>query len=277
MSYIFIGGFCLGLTIPSFLKDENYTILYHGIYRPHRMFFTKRRELFKNQQALRPEDYYEYILDSTLSFFNIFYMLLIGKRNNFIFLKQQNCFNLIEEFEFMNETLKNMDYIQESLQKKSNLFPGSYQHLAILEEGMKKMKVKSVDEINAENILKIKEMSVDPYEQYLLESAVETKENYYKNMPFNKLIDSEMQKHKIQEAYAQSQKQWEDKLKVKNIDHSIHKNQNAISQVVTKKQLIQSNMFNKTPDDDKKENKVEKKMDPDHKKMMDGLKEMFEK
>jgi hypothetical protein len=265
MSYLFVGGFIVGSIIPQMASNYKFWVLYHGIYRPHKDFRKKRNYLFKNDVALHSNDYYFYLFDIFYSFGKMWYLLLYGERKDFLKIKQQNCFKLIEEFEFVNETIENYENVIKGMQQfyKSNLenIPGTYENFSKIEKEISMNNIqKSAEEMNLANLNKIKEMSKDDYEKYLIDNAVKSRVEHTLAQSDEQFIQNAFNKTNQAIAYEKSIRQWKDKVQFKNeINTQLSENQrideekNISSNVVSFKKLLED----KTKEKDNKKEKEE--------------------
>ena len=200
----FILGSCLGIAIPQYVSNHDYHYLYSGLYKPHKDFYNLKKNYFKNDKGISEKDYVHYIKNIFVSFYRMVHYFLIDSRKEFLEKKQKKCFKLIENFEFVKETIENMDYVVENIARE-------VQKAKILSDEQKEMlekkfkeENKTPDEFNLEYIKQIEEMSQDDYEKYLLSQSVESKENYMKNINPEFFKEKQVQRLKMFEAYENS-------------------------------------------------------------------------
>jgi hypothetical protein len=201
----FIFGSCLGVAIPQYVSNLNYNYLYYGIYKPHSDFFNLRKTKFKYDYAISEKDYSNYIKSVFGSFYTMAHYFIIGKSQEFLEKKQKKCFKLIETFEFVKETIENMEYVMDNIAKeviKAQMLKskGSYQFMPEL-ESRNNLENESADDVNLEYLKQIQDTSSDDYEKYLLSQSVMPKEEYLKSLKPEFFQQKQMNKLKLIEGY----------------------------------------------------------------------------
>lgn len=203
LKYFILGSF-LGISIPQYASNEDYHQLYYGMYKPHRDFITMKKYKFKNDIALSEKDYTAYFKSIFYSIYSMFHYFFIDKPNQFIETKQKRCFRLIEKFEFVKETIENMDYVTKNLRnefiKSQKLKEGSYEQMALLEKQFKEEN-KTAEDLSLEYLKQIEEMSSDDYEKYLMSKSVMPKEEFLKTLSPEFLQQKRMDKLNLLESY----------------------------------------------------------------------------
>jgi hypothetical protein len=213
MSLFFIGGFLTGVSIVHNASNDTFWYLYHGLYRPHKEHHIKRRERFSKQLAMTEYHYLYYIEDTIFSFLKMSRYFLFGKRLMIKEKSQDYALKLIDSFEFVNNTIENMDQVMATMKKNEEkiIIEGSYQHLAYLERLSKEQNVNE-DDLNLNNIQAIKSMNTDDeYEKYLLENAVMTKEDYNKTLLPGQTLTNNINNYVNAEMYNKSLNAWKNK------------------------------------------------------------------
>jgi hypothetical protein len=111
-TYIFFGSFSFGLIYAQVCNNETFLHLYHGIYRPHAEHRRRVRECLKNGGALDLNHYKLYFVDAFFSPYIMIHNFLFKYNSDLKLYKQQMIYDLIEKFEFVNETIENFDEIE---------------------------------------------------------------------------------------------------------------------------------------------------------------------
>ena len=205
MNYL-IPGAILGVGISQYISDTNFDIMYSYLIRPHAQFRLNKKHKYAADNGMDPQDYINYIKDTTYSFYNLIHWYTIGERASIRKYKRELCFDLIEKFEFVKETVENFDYvignIIEVVREDAIIEPkeGSYAFYAQLEREMK-IKNKTQDEFSIENIQMIKEMTSDDYEKYLIDNSIVSKEDYLKSLTPEFRLSKETNKMRMIEQY----------------------------------------------------------------------------
>jgi hypothetical protein len=255
----FILGSCLGIALPQYVSNHNYHYLYFGLYKPHKDFFNLKKNYFKNDKGISEKDYVHYIKNIFVSFIRMVHYFLIDSRKEFLEKKQKNCFKLIENFEFVKETIENMDYVVENVTRqviKEKILSKEQQE--ILEKKIKEEN-KTPDEFNLEYIKQIEEMSSDDYEKYLLSQSVESKENYMKNINPEFFKEKQVQRLKMFEVYENSMDEYKNSQSFDSVRDE-YMNINHKLRSLTSQKSIDS--FKKNPNAKNKEQleKLEKQL-----------------
>jgi hypothetical protein len=173
MSIYFIAGLSLGTGIPLYLSDRNFLTLWNGIYRPHKEYRERKAISMNKTHQITEYDYVYYILDTLNSFWYMTKSFVYLGHKNFLQTRQNTCLQLTTNFEYLNETLSNIDYINSNIQRIQNL------HLE--REKQKMGESFSSEDMNLQNIQRMKEIAKDDYQKYSLDNSVMTMENRIKS------------------------------------------------------------------------------------------------
>ena len=183
MSIFFYGiGFILGTSYIQNLNEENYRFFKESFIEPYSQYKFLKKYRKENDLHKSPDELYAFINLSFKNTLYFFYYHLYDKHILFRFYKQQNNFDLIRNFEFMNETMQNIDVIKNNLQKRiiqENLKNEETEKLA---ENYKKDLNKSDDDNNMENILLMQNNSKDEFHKYQLSNNIFDKDEYEKSI-----------------------------------------------------------------------------------------------
>jgi hypothetical protein len=280
-----ISGLTLGVAIPHYLSNYHFEIMQSCLYQPHVQFYKIKKEHYKLDKALDHTNYLNYILDITKSFYQFIHFFTIGERREFRKMKQKMSFDLIENFEFVRETLDNFDFVIENMRKLEEESlknqPGSYAFFQQLEEEAKQRN-KTADDYSIENIQIIKEMAEDDYEKYLLENSVMRKEDYDKSLTPEFKLQKEANRLRMIEQYQDAQRKFKseqmgDDLQAKQIEFRQRTGQLALEkskdeEMKTEQQVKERKELNikEKPDLSKKYPTV-KSVEPD----IEALKQLF--
>jgi hypothetical protein len=285
MKKYFLSGIVLGLTIPQCLSNFHFDVWSLYLLKPYQNFFRLKREMYKKDQGLDYNDYANHIIDIAKSYYNFIHFYIIGQRRMIRQEKQNLTFNLIEKFEFIRETIDNFDFVQSNLEKikaeQVNSAPGSYAYMKKLEQEAK-IKNKSVDDYSIENIELIKEMAEDEYEKYLLENAIQKKEDYDKSLTPQIKLQKEANRLKLIEQYQDSQRKFKSEQMGDDLQKKAKDVKNAATQIINRK-IGEEEIENRKKIYEKNQLKVQEKADLSKKypsiKSIDGeldvLKQLF--
>lgn len=223
MLKIYLTGLALGIALPQYLSLNDYQVLYQGLYKPHKDFNTLKRNLYKKDISLDEKHYFDYFKNTVNSFIQTVYYFPYGKYREALHQRQKACYKLIQNFEFVKETIENMDYITENLralekyQANSTIVPGTYEHLKLIEKQAKSHRV-TADDNNLENLERIKAMTKDDYEKYLLDQAIVDKGDYMNSLSPELKVEKEQNKIKLLQSYYDSMKQFKEERQGGDID-----------------------------------------------------------
>jgi len=209
MVYYYIAGVSLGVVLPHYLTESQFKIAKTCLLGPYYAFKELKKEKLKIDMAMDPSDYIKYIKLTSKGILNIIYYFAVEERNFFKLSKQNAVFSLIENFEFVKETIQNFDYIKDNLNKVNNeimkeaVVFGSYKHLALLEEETK-AKFFSPEEQSLNHIQKLEGMVSDDYEKYLIKNAITSKKDYYRSLTPEFRLQKEQNKLDLISQYHES-------------------------------------------------------------------------
>jgi hypothetical protein len=216
MKSLFLGSL-IGLGFTQYISDANHDTFYQFLLKPHVDFRRTIKVYHSHDKCLQPVDYVNYLKDSTLSFLHFFYYYGYEKGKLERKYKRELCFNLIENFEFVRETIDNFQYVVENINKlaeerdNDETVEGSSAHMAKLEREMKE-RFKSADESNLENMEAIKSLTKDEFEMYQLKNAVMNKEDYYSSLAPEFRLSKEVNKLRLIEMYQDTIRNYKNKL-----------------------------------------------------------------
>ena len=114
-----MGTFSFGFIYSQVCNNQTFLILYHGIYRPHKDHKVRIKECFKEKKSLNHSHYQLYLIDIFTSPIIMIHQFLFKYENELKIYKQQMIYDLIEKYEFVNETIDNYDHIQELVKMKA--------------------------------------------------------------------------------------------------------------------------------------------------------------
>ncbi len=219
MAKLFTLGLITGITIPSYLSLKDYDMLYDNLYFPHKRFRILKQKLKRDDLVINEDDYMEYFKTTFKSLYNLIYYFSYGKSQELLLAKQNACYDLIEQFEFMKETSENMGYITKNLnlikqeqlrENNSNNYNYdndnnySYSRLTNEQEFFKKY-TKTSDDINMESIEMIKALpAADEYEKFNLDRAVISRSEFLKSLTPEFKAEQEANKNKLVQRYHDS-------------------------------------------------------------------------
>jgi hypothetical protein len=285
MKKYFLSGIFLGLAIPHSLSNYHFDVWSFHLLKPYQLFYHLKKESYKKDMGLDYSDYVNHISNIAKSFINFAHFYLIAYRRAIIQEKQNLTFNLIERFEFVRETIDNFDFVQTNLKKieieEVNNSVGSYAYMKKLEQEAK-VKNKSVDDFNIENIQLIKEMAEDEYEKYLLENAIQKKEDYDKSLTPQFKLMKETNRLKLIEQYQDSLRKFKSEQMGDDLDIKARDVVNNATNIINRK-INQEEIDNKKKIFEKGQLNVKEKTDQSKKYPtiksiegdLDSLKKLF--
>jgi len=223
MSSIFLYGvgFIAGSIYVSNLEESRYLFFRKSFYEPHKQFLELKKYKRKNDIAQSHKDIEIYLKSILLNAANYCYYYFYGHKQELIFYKQQNSFELIRNFEFVHETLSDFDNITKSIQhriqKENKTIENKLLEKANLDEELKK----DIDDKNLENIILLQENTKDEFVKFQIQSNIQTKKDYDKSiLPEIKLV-KQTNKIAIANAIDESRKLWEERRKENLYDLSL--------------------------------------------------------
>jgi len=261
----FIFGSCLGVAIPQYVINKNYNFLYVGVYKPHKDFFNLRKSRFQNDYAISEKDYSNYIKSVFRSFYMMAHYFLIGKSQEFLEKKQKKCFKLIENFEFVKETIENMEYVIENIAKevrRAQTLKAKDKFYGLLPELENSLESKNVsaEDLNLEYLKQIQDLSTDDYEKYLLSQSVVPKEEFMKNMNPEYFKQKEIERMNLVQSYENALNEHKNSQSYDSMRNEFMKMHNKVNQI-TKEKSIEN--LRKKPD-----HKTQEKLDKIEKEQM---------
>lgn len=285
MKKYFLSSIFLGLAIPQCLSNYHFDIWSLYLLKPYQNFYQLKKECYKKDIGLEYNDYTNHILNVTKSLGKFVHFYLIEYRRIITQEKQNMTFNLIERFEFVKETIDNFDYVESNLKKikieEVNSSPGSYANMKKLENETK-INNKSADDYNIENIQLIKEMAEDEYEKYLLENAIQKKEDYDKSLTPQFKLQKETNRLKLIEQYHDSLRKFKSEQMGDDLQNKARDVVNSATDIINRK-IGQEEIENRKKIYEKGQLKVQEKTDlskkyPTIKSIegdLDSLKQLF--
>lgn len=222
MSSIFLygAGFIASSIYISNLEESKYQFFRKSFYEPHKKYSDLKKFKREHDIAQSHSDMENYLKSIFLNAANFFYQNFHGKKQELIFYKQQNNFELIRNFEFVHETLSDFDNITKSIQKRI-----AKENIIIEEKLLEKANLadelkKDIDDKNLENIILLQENTNDELLKFQIQSSIQTKRDYDKSiLPEIKLI-KQTNKIAIANALEESKKLWEERRKENMYDIS---------------------------------------------------------
>jgi hypothetical protein len=197
MNYLF-AGLGIGMLVPQIVSDKNHDIIYSSLALPHDNFKKLKIYLNKNNLQLSYEHYVNYIKNVGYGIFSITSYFLYYKNQIKKFEKQQDTFDMIEDFEFVRESCENLDYI---IDKTKKVITKHIEEENKKKEDQERMKIFSEDEENLHNIELIRNLAKDEYEKFLLNDAVMNTLDYYKELSPDFKLAKEKNRRAILEVY----------------------------------------------------------------------------
>lgn len=174
-SYLFFGSFSLGLIYSQVCDNDKFINLYHGIYRPHADHRRRVRECLKSGGALDFNYYRLYFFDAFFSPFLMIYSFLFKYKNDLKIYKQQMIYDLIEKFEFVNETIDNFDEIETLMKDKlSKPLANSYSNMSIMQKSDTYYSQEKIlkDKLNMLKFLSDRDENTSEYEKQVLANPI---------------------------------------------------------------------------------------------------------
>jgi len=206
MAKYFISGLALGIGLTQYTQEESYSVVYSGLYKPHKNFLSLKRQLKRDDLCFNEADYFNYLKQTFISMKNTIYYFVKGKSDKFKLEKQRNCYRLIEQFEFVKETSDNLDYIVDNIKKiqlEEYAKKGSYENFKLIESESKQY-IKTADDLNMENLQIVKSKTTDSFEKFNLDKAVVDRGEYLRSLSPEFKIQNEVNRMKLLKNYYDS-------------------------------------------------------------------------
>ena len=206
-------GFLIGGAFVRSLKPDDYIFFRYSFYEPHLIYKNIKLQKIQKDLAYTSKDLEIHIKSTILKAINYFSYYLYGKKNEFLFYKQQNNFVLIKKFEFVNETIKDFEKIQSNIQERIVTENKKNEIKIKDEENLMEQIYQNVDDKNLENIVLLKENTNDEYLKYAISSNLFTTSDYDKKItPEIKLL-KQTNKLVIAASMKESRRMWDDQRK----------------------------------------------------------------
>jgi hypothetical protein len=267
MSSIFLygAGFIAGSIYISNLDETKYQFFRKSFYEPHRNYLNLKKYRRQNDMPQSYQDIEIYIKSVFLNATNFFYYNLYGKKQEFNLYKQQNNFELIRNFEFVQETLSDFDKITKSIEERIKKENKKIEEKEIENANLEDELKKDFDDKNIENILLLQENTKDEFIKFQIQNNIQTKKDFDKGiLPEMKLI-KQINKVAIANAFDDSRKLWEERRKenLYDIRHTkIETKFKSISDLKNKQYLDRVSKNNKKEMDEYGKNKQAADMPP---------------
>jgi hypothetical protein len=266
----FIAGGLGGLLIPQYLSNNNFEYLYQGLYRPHKEFFRLKSDRYKKDESLIVSDYTGYIRGIFSGLYISAHYFLLGQFKEFKETKQKVCFDLIENFEFVRETVQNWDYLNRKIRENMEDEKKYTEELIIgVQQEIERLS-KSPDEMNLDYIKQIENMTDDEYEKYAITQAIIPKEEYLKNISPDYLLEKSKYRLQIIENFQNSLLDYKNNQNFENKRQDI---QNKSNEIMNKKGLEE--MHPDKPNAQKKDKKEKPQKLKNIEKELEDLKGIF--
>ncbi len=216
-------GFVAGSMYLSKLDDVKYQFFRKCFYEPHKNYSDLKK--YKNQNRIDQtyEDMEYYVKSVFLNGANFFYYYLYGKKREFIFYKQQNNFELIRNFEFMNETINDYDNIIKKIKERIERENKDIDDKMIEKENLEEDLKKDFDDKNLENLILLQENTKDQFTKFVIQNNIQSKSDYDKTTLPQIKLQKESNKIAFAQAIENSRKLWEDRRKENLYDISNYK------------------------------------------------------
>jgi len=245
--FIYGAGFFLGSMYISNLEEEKYQFFRKCFYEPHKNYFDLKKFKRNNDLAQSYLDLEYYLKSVFLNGVNFFYYYLYGEKRNFLFYKQQNNFELIRNFEFVNETMREFDIISKNLKeridKENSIIDQKLLEKSYLEEELKK----DFDDKNLDNIILFKENTKDEFTKFTIQNGIQTKQDYDKSILPEIKLQKQTNKIAIANSINESRRLWEERRKENMYDISHTKFETKFKSIADLKnqQYVEKVMNNK--------------------------------
>lgn len=211
MAIFFYGiGFLIGNTYIHKASEDDFDFFKKSFIEPHKEYRFLRKNRRKNDMAYSSEELIMYLKVTMNNAYYFFYYNLYDKYRIFNHYKQQNNFDLIRDFEFMHETLQNLDVIQSNLNKRISQENFIIEEKIKSEENYEKELNRSDDDKNMENILLMKNNSADEFYKYQLSNNIYDKDEYEKSILPEIKLDRENTKIMLAKGIADARKEFTD-------------------------------------------------------------------
>lgn len=241
-SIFFYGvGFIAGSIYISNLEENQYQFFRKSFYEPHRNYLDLKKYKRQKEIAQSYEDVEIYFKSVILNAANFFYYHIYGKKQELIFYKQQNNFDLIRNFEFVHETLSDFNNITKSIQERIGKENKKIEEKEMEKNNLEEDLQKSYDDKNLENIILLQENTKDEFMQFQIQNNIQTKKDYDKSILPEIKLRKQMNKSAIANAFEESKRLWEERRKENLYDEKYvkYEQKNVSISDLKNKQFIQ--------------------------------------
>lgn len=216
--FFFSTGVFVGVYYIKNLDQGKYTFFRKSFYEPHEQYRLIKKFKRENDIAYNYQDVEIYIKRTILSALNFFYYHLYGENREFQYYKQQNNFELIKNFEFMNETLKDFDNLTKQIKERISQENGKLEAKMLEKENLQADLRKEIDDKNLENILLLQENTKDEFIKYQLSQNISTRADYEKSILPEIHLLKQTSKAIIAYSHSESKRLWEERRKNENMN-----------------------------------------------------------
>jgi len=280
MAYYLLAGFSLGTLYPQICKNYTYTLLFDGIYRPHRDHHITKKQLFKNDKGLNEYHYYHYISDTTYSFYNMLYKMFYGNHLIRRMSRQNKLLHLYNEFGFVDETLQNFDIITSEIARVNKIMSyktSPYKQFSDLEQkANRKMSRDSINELNIKSFSSLAKIDSNTTEdEYnMLNKAVSTVAEYDQTRSLENEMQDLQASRELAQDYEQAIEEWNKKARSEDFDEFLMDQRKKKDKDLGEMMLKNSENLADPNYQDRllKQQQMSKKIDP---KQLDTMKAIF--